>query len=109
MYASRFWWMLRWLSHDQVAVLDGGFAKWLAESRPTTAGRESRQPRHFAGVPRDDMVVGARDVAALIGRNDWRLLDARAPERFSGESETIDKKGRPHPGCHQSLLQVERR
>jgi thiosulfate/3-mercaptopyruvate sulfurtransferase len=99
MYASRLWWMLRWIGHDNVAVLDGGFAKWLADERPASAGRESRPPKRFAGVPRADMVVNAGEVAALAARPDWRLLDARAPERFSGQVETIDKKAGHVPGA----------
>ena len=99
MYASRFWWMLRWMGHENVAVLDGGFAKWLAEKRETASGMESRPLRTFTGVARADMVVSAHGVAALAGRSDWRLVDARAPERFSGESETIDKKAGHIPGA----------
>lgn len=91
MYAARFWWMLRWLGHDSVAVLDGGFAKWIAEGRPTTSGTQRRPPREFTGAPRADMTAGVDDVAALIGREGWRLLDARSPERYRGESETLDK------------------
>lgn len=99
MYASRFWWMLRWMSHDNVAVLDGGFAKWLAEGRETTLGRELRPHRTFGGAPRMEMLVGAQEVAALSGRPDWRLVDARAPERFRGENETIDKRAGHIPGA----------
>lgn len=99
MYASRFWWMLRWLGHDKVAVLDGGFAKWVAENRETAAGREWRPARIFTGTARAEMVATARDVAAVAGRPDWRLVDARAPERFRGETETIDKKSGHIPGA----------
>jgi thiosulfate/3-mercaptopyruvate sulfurtransferase len=99
MYASRFWWMLRWMGHDRVAVLDGGFAKWLAENRPTQSGHQARRPRGFTGSPRTEMVADAEDVAAIAARPDWRLIDARAPERFSGQSETIDKKAGHIPGA----------
>jgi thiosulfate/3-mercaptopyruvate sulfurtransferase len=99
MYASRFWWMLRWMSHDNVAVLDGGFAKWLAEKRQTASGKESRAHRTFGGAPRGEMVASARDVEKLAGESGWRLVDARAPERFSGQSETIDKKAGHIPGA----------
>src|SRR6476659_3439309 len=51
MYASRLWWLLRWMGHMSVAVLDGGFAKWTADQRPTTSGTESREPRTFNGTP----------------------------------------------------------
>jgi thiosulfate/3-mercaptopyruvate sulfurtransferase len=99
MYASRLWWMLRWMGHDHVAVLDGGLAKWLAENRPIQSGHQSRRPRAFTGSPRTEMVADAEDVAAIAARPDWRLLDARAPERFSGQSETIDRKAGHIPGA----------
>src|SRR4029077_20781723 len=67
MYASRLWWMLRWLGHDAAAVLDGGFKKWIAEGRPTTSGAESPQPREFTGAPRSAMAVSADEVASHIG------------------------------------------
>src|SRR5262249_6745366 len=83
MYASRLWWMLRYMGHDAVAVLDGGFAKWTAESRPVRSGVETRTAATFTGAPRRAMIVDASGVAAPTpGR---RLLDARAPQRFRGE------------------------
>src|SRR5438552_2704872 len=85
-WASRLWWMLRWLGHDAVAVLDGGFAKWTAEGRPTTSGVERRAPREFAGRPRASMTIEVGAVASRVGSPEWRLVDARAPERFRGES-----------------------
>jgi thiosulfate/3-mercaptopyruvate sulfurtransferase len=99
MYASRLWWMLRWLGHDAVAVLDGGFAKWTADSRMTASGHETRQPRRFTGAPRAAMTAAVDDVAALRNRADWRLVDARAPERYRGETETIDRKAGHIPGA----------
>jgi thiosulfate/3-mercaptopyruvate sulfurtransferase len=99
MYASRFWWLLRWMGHEAVAVLDGGFAKWTSEGRPTARGKESRSPRAFRGAPLADMVVNASDVAALAHRTDWRLVDARAPERFRGETEPIDRIAGHIPGA----------
>jgi thiosulfate/3-mercaptopyruvate sulfurtransferase len=99
MFASRLWWLLRWLGHEAVAVLDGGFAKWTSESLPTARGDESRSPRAFRGAPAADMVVNADEVAALSHRIDWCLVDARAPERFRGEIEPIDRAGGHIPGA----------
>ena len=99
MYASRLWWMLRWLGHDAVAVLDGGFARWTAEGRATAAGRETRQPRRFTGAPRAGMTATIDDVAGIRSRADWRLVDARAPERYRGETETIDRTAGHIPGA----------
>ena len=99
MYASRLWWLLRWMGHDSVAVLDGGLAKWLAEGRPTLAGNEQNPLRTFVGSPRADVVVDAHTVAELAAKSDWRLLDACAPERFRGEVETIDRVAGHIPGA----------
>jgi thiosulfate/3-mercaptopyruvate sulfurtransferase len=93
MYASRFWWMLRWMGHDAVALLDGGFAKWRAERRPTVGGNETRAPRQFSGSPRETMIANASEVDARARSTDWRIVDARAPERFRGEVEPIDRVG----------------
>ena len=99
MYASRLWWLLRWMGHDEVAVLDGGFAKWLAEARPTTPGEEPSRPREFNGSPRGDMIADVDEVARLVGRSDWLLLDARAPERYRGDIEPIDRVPGHIPGA----------
>jgi len=99
MYASRLWWLLRWMGHEEVAVLDGGFAKWLAETRPTTAGEERARPREFSGSPRMQMLADASEVARLVGRSDSLLLDARAPERYRGDLEPIDRVPGHIPGA----------
>jgi thiosulfate/3-mercaptopyruvate sulfurtransferase len=99
MYASRLWWLLRWLGHDAAAVLDGGFAKWAAEGRPLASGVERRAPRIFEAVVRRDMVMTAEEVAERAGRADWRVVDARAPERYRGEHETIDPAAGHIPGA----------
>jgi len=98
-YASRLWWLLRWLGHDAVAVLDGGFAKWSAERRPIQAGVEARAPRRFTGHARPDWVVNVDEVARRVAARDATLVDARAPERFRGENETLDKMAGHIPGA----------
>ena len=104
-YASRLWWLLRWLGHDAVAVLDGGFAKWKAEGRATRSGEERREPRAFSGSPRADMSVDVNQVASLVGMSGWRLIDARAPERYRGETEPIDKTPGHIPGAANHFFQ----
>ena len=99
MYASRLWWMLRWMGHDHVAVLDGGWARWIAESRPTRSGVETRRPRVFVGSPRPGMLASIDDVASLSRDTSTRLVDARAPERFRGDVEPIDRVGGHIPGA----------
>jgi thiosulfate/3-mercaptopyruvate sulfurtransferase len=99
MYASRLWWLLRWLGHDNVAVLDGGFAKWTAEGRPLGVGVESRSARHFVPSVRDDSTIDVDAVRALIGSSERVLVDARAPERYRGEVETLDRVAGHIPGA----------
>jgi len=99
MYASRLWWLLRWLGHTDVALLDGGFAKWRAEARATTSGDEPARPREFSGSPRMDMVADVDEVARLVGRPGSLLLDARAPERYRGDLEPIDRVPGHIPGA----------
>jgi thiosulfate/3-mercaptopyruvate sulfurtransferase len=99
MYASRLWWMLRWLGHDAVAVLDGGFAQWIAEARPTSRTIETRTPEVFTGVPRPGWTVSVSEVPSLAASPDIRVVDARAPERFRGEVEPIDPVAGHIPGA----------
>jgi thiosulfate/3-mercaptopyruvate sulfurtransferase len=105
MYASRLWWMLRWLGHDAVAVLDGGFAKWTQEGRQTASGEEHREPRQFTAATRADMVVDVNRVSSSLTTGESTLVDARAPERYRGESEPIDKKPGHIPGAANHFFQ----
>ena len=105
MFASRLWWLLRWLGHDAVAVLDGGFKKWKAEERPTESGETRRAPREFTGSPRPGMAVDVEAVASHLGAGGPRLVDARAPERYRGDSEPIDKVGGHIPGAKNHFYQ----
>jgi len=106
MFASRLWWLLRWMGHDAVAVLDGGFAKWIAEKRDARAGNEQHAPRVFDGSPRGDMLVDANGVAERIKEGGWRLVDARAPERYRGEVEPLDKLPGHIPGAANHFFQT---
>lgn len=98
-FASRLWWMLRWLGHDGVALLNGGFAKWVAEDRSTKSGVEARPRRVFVPHLQPQMLANAADVAAILGKPGWRLIDARAPERYRGEVEPVDKVAGHIPGA----------
>src|ERR1043166_2722128 len=106
MFASRLWWLLRWLGHDAVAVLDGGFAKWTTERRETRAGREQSAAREFHASPRADMLVDANRVASLMHDSAWRLVDARAPERYRGEVEPLDRVPGHIPGAANHFFQT---
>ena len=105
MFASRLWWLLRWLGHDAVAVLDGGITKWTAERRPIESGQARRAPREFAGSPRAEMAVDVQTVASLVGAAGSHLVDARAPERYRGEIEPLDKTPGHIPGAKNHFFQ----
>ncbi|MBE0626652.1 MAG: sulfurtransferase [Burkholderiales bacterium] len=96
-YASRLWWMLRWLGHEKVAVLDGGYAKWKSEGRRLTGEVSPPVPTRFEGEARA-MSVDADDVLRSIGRPGRMLIDARSADRYRGENETLDPVGGRIPG-----------
>jgi thiosulfate/3-mercaptopyruvate sulfurtransferase len=98
-FASRLWWLAKWIGHDAVAVLNGGFAKWLAEGRPTRSGQEAREPAMFRGALRQAMAVDVDEVARESRRGGVLLVDARAPERYRGELEPIDRVAGHIPGA----------
>ncbi len=98
MFASRMWWMLKWLGFDAVAVLDGGYAKWTAEGRPIAADVVVPVPAPFA-IRRVTPTVNATGVMASLPRQTLLVIDARAPERFRGETEPLDPVAGHIPGA----------
>ena len=99
MFASRLWWMLRYAGHGHVAVLDGGWGKWIAEGRPTRSGNETPAAAIFTPAWRHDWHVDVNAVAGLYEDPGTLLLDARAPERFEGRVEPLDRLPGHIPGA----------
>jgi len=97
--AARLWWMLRWMGHDQVAVLDGGWQKWLKDGGRTASGEETNAYTKFAGKPHPEKMVLVDDVTIQLARSDQRLIDSRSVDRFHGENETIDSVAGHIPGA----------
>ena len=98
MIAGRLWWLLRWLGHEQVAVLDGGLQAWQAAGRALTTELPVLRPTTFTAKVRDTM-VDADYVQAFLQTSRMHLVDARSPDRFRGENETIDPVGGHIPGA----------
>ena len=98
-YAVRLWWMLQWLGHDRVGILDGGWPAWMKEGRPVS--REVPAPREGSFVPKP--MLGATVDAAYVERHlrDPRapLIDARAQERYEGRIEPLDPVAGHIPGA----------
>lgn len=98
MFAARLWWLLRWLGHESVAVLDGGLSAWRSAGMPTTSARTVVRPSHF-GYRLRPYAVDIEYVAAHLHAFDALLVDARSPDRFRGENETLDPAAGHIPGA----------
>ncbi len=98
-FAARLWWMLRWLGHEAVAVLDGGWPKWKSEGRETRAGMAFRPSRRFVPRPRPELLSTTDEIESLRHAAGSKLFDSRTAERYRGENETIDPIAGHIPGA----------
>ena len=103
-FAARLWWLLRWLGHEAVAVLDGGLAAWERAGLPLARAPERRAARHFMPRVAPHLVADGTEVAAAVRSGALRqgeqlLVDARSADRFAGENETIDAVAGHIPGA----------
>ena len=105
-HAARLWWLLRWLGHTRVAVLDGGLAAWQEEKLPldTAPPSQERQARRFEPRPEPEMVVSTAELEEIVASGqlasaDLVLVDARSADRFAGRNETIDPVAGHIPGA----------
>lgn len=99
MIAGRLWWLLRWLGHEAVAVLDGGLQAWQAGGGVLTAALPSWSPTEFVAAAPLTALVTVSEVQAALGSPTMQIVDARAPDRFRGENETLDPVGGHIPGA----------
>ena len=97
--AARLWWLLRWLGHDAVALLDGGLPRWTREGRPVIKDVPVVTPATFTPHLRNELWVDANAVAKAVKQDDWLVMDARAEERFNGEREMLDPVAGHIPGA----------
>ena len=101
--AARLWWMLRWVGHERVAVLDGGWEGWVKAGLPITSEHPRITATTFAGQPRP-IWVDVGFVSSRLGDPSVVVLDARTPERFQGLSEPIDPVAGHIPGARNRLF-----
>lgn len=105
MYAARLWWMLLWAGHQAVAVLDGGIAAWESAGHALSTDMPAAAPKgSFSLKPSLVFTVTYDEVKANIAQQNRLLLDARAPDRFRGENETMDPIGGHIPGARNRLF-----
>jgi thiosulfate/3-mercaptopyruvate sulfurtransferase len=101
--AARLWWMLRWVGHDAVAVLDGGWQGWVGQQYPVSADKVARKlkkdEKPFEPQVREKLLATTEDVLAVINNPDYLIIDSRAPERYRGDSEPIDPVAGRIPGA----------
>lgn len=92
-FAARLWWMLKYLGHEQVYVLDGGYKEWVEKDYPVTSDLTGSEKKTYAPSLREDLLVEISNVKEVIESGAAQLVDARAPERYTGKVEPIDPVG----------------
>jgi thiosulfate/3-mercaptopyruvate sulfurtransferase len=97
--AARLWWLLRWLGHDAVALLDGDWRKWKSEGRVVSNTTESRPARSFVPRLRSELLITTTEVESKVHETGYKLFDSRTAERYRGENETIDPIAGHIPGA----------
>ncbi|HGL4260347.1 sulfurtransferase [Burkholderia dolosa] len=103
-YAARLWWLMRWLGHDSVAVLDGGLQAWEAAGQPLTTDVPQPAAGDFRASAPLVSTVDAATVLANVKSPTRVVIDARAPDRYRGENETIDPVGGHIPGARNRFF-----
>jgi thiosulfate/3-mercaptopyruvate sulfurtransferase len=97
--AARLWWMMRWLGHDRVAVLDGGWGAWIESGNEQETQEPTRTRRQFVPELHPELLVDVHFVEKIRTDPDYLLIDARSPERYWALEENIDPVAGHIPGA----------
>ncbi len=98
-FAARLWWLLKWLGHDKVALLDGGLPGWRRAKLPLDTSVKPVTATEFVPYPRSEMMVDADYVAKHLHSPEMLLIDARSEDRYAGENERLDPVAGHIPGA----------
>lgn len=98
-FAARLWWMMRWVGHPAVAVLDGGWTAWQAAGGAESEDIPAPEPVNFAGRPDDAQWLASEQLEQALDAGGVTLIDARAAPRYRGETEPIDPVAGHVPGA----------
>jgi thiosulfate/3-mercaptopyruvate sulfurtransferase len=98
-FAARLWWMCRWVGLDNVSLLDGGITKWLADGNPLSTQVPAPKTVALTGHANPLLLITADELLPRLNTTDFTLIDARAPERFSGDVEPMDPVAGHIPGA----------
>ena len=104
--AARIWWMLKYMGHEAVAVLDGGFPEWKRLGLPIYSHRETRPRRSFQPRVNPNLIAITDEVLEDLSQNSHLLIDSRAPERYRGEEEPFDPIAGRIPGAVNRFWQT---
>ena len=91
--AGRMWWLLRYLGHNNVALLDGGFNKWLNEAKPLAVETPVVTSGNFSHKEQASMQINTPALERILEDESTVVIDARSPDRYSGEKEPVDSEG----------------
>jgi len=98
-FAARLWWLLRWLGHDKVAVMNGGLPAWRRAKLPFETEVRQFAASAFEARPRDGMRVDSAHVLQHLRSPEMLLIDGRSEERYAGQNETLDPVAGHIPGA----------
>lgn len=101
--ASRLWWLLRYLGHEQVYVMDEGFSAWQQAGFPVSAEQPVVVPSTFLATVQHNLLVEVDEVRESLGTDEWVLVDSREAPRYRGEVEPLDKKAGHIPGARNKF------
>ncbi len=99
MFAARLWWLLRWLGHNRVTVLNGGIQAWTGSGQALSRDTPETVAKTFTPALQGGMKVNAEYVYGHLDNPAIQIIDARSPDRFRGENETLDPVGGHIPGA----------
>ncbi len=97
--AGRLWWLLKWMGHDNVALLDGGYPKWRREGYSTENKLPHITATTYSPIPDNSMLVTTENMEQHVANKDSLIIDARMEERFTGFIEPLDKVAGHIPGA----------
>jgi thiosulfate/3-mercaptopyruvate sulfurtransferase len=98
-FAARLWWMLRWVGHERVAVLDGGWQAWQQAGLPFTVAQPEIEPTTFSMRVQSQITVDSSQILSDLQQRNTQIIDARSPDRYRGENETLDPVAGHIPGA----------
>ena len=98
-FASRLWWLLTALGHEQVAILDGGLQAWQAAGLPLQTDTPASTRGDFTAQPDARQIATLDEVGAMLGEKNLRLIDARGKNRYEGIEEPLDPRAGHIPGA----------